>query len=388
MHVMVVPRGLYGVPRLPFAGVFERHQVAALRLGGVDVGVLSGGVITTRHLGRRFPYASSDVFDGVVVYRAPRRAYLPARWQDPLNSAKRSYRLVRQAMDHYLEAQGRPDVIHAHNHVSGGVLARLIHEDYGIPYVITEHSSIYISDPSAVVRARPAIDHASEKAARVIAVSEHLARHLRPILPADVAARMTVVPNVLDPTLQRRPLAVPGQGPITIGALGNLVPGKNYGLLLRSFARADLPEGTRLVIGGDGPQRGALISEAESLGIADRVTFAGPLDRDGVAKLLEQSTIFAHTSDFESFGVVLIEALACGVPVVSTASGGPDDIVTPDLGRLVPVHDADGFARALAEVARDRAMYSSMTIRNTVRERFGPETFARTMTGIYEEAAS
>ena len=179
---MVIPRDLYGLARLPFAGVFERHQVAALRGAGMDVGVLSAGVITARHLGRRIPYAPVDLFDGVVVYRAPRRAYVPARWESPLDAARRSYRTAGRAFEQYVKTQGRPDVIHAHNHASGGALARLIHDDYGIPYVITEHSSIYMSDPRAVARAQPAIASASEKAALVIAVSNHLAQHLRPIL--------------------------------------------------------------------------------------------------------------------------------------------------------------------------------------------------------------
>lgn len=386
MHVMVIPRDLYGVGRLPFAGVFERQQVSALRLAGVDVGVLSGGVITARHLGRRFRYAPVDSLDGVPVYRAPRRTYVPARWESPLHAVRRSYPKIRRAVEQYIESQGPPDVIHAHNHASGGALARLIHDDYGIPYVVTEHSSIYINDPRAVARARPAIASASEKAARIIAVSNHLAKHLRPVLSAEAATRTVVVPNVVDPALLQRVTATGETTTFTIGALGNLVPGKNYPLLLHAFARADLPNDSRLVIGGSGPERSALGSLAESLGIADRVTFAGALDRTGVARLLEQSTVFAHPSNFESFGVVLIEALACGVPVVSTASGGPNDIVTPELGCLVPVGDTERFARALALVARDRTTYSPTRIRAVCGERFGPDAFACTMSGIYAQA--
>lgn len=388
MHVMVIPRDLYGVPQLPFAGVFERQQVAALRRGGVDVGVLSAGVITTRHLGRRFPYAPVDTLDGVVVHRAPRRAYLPARWESPLAGARRGYPAMRRSFDDYVAAQGRPDVVHAHNHASGGVLARMLHDDYGIPYVITEHSSIYINAPRAVAVAKPAVVLASAKAARIVAVSHHLAGHLGSVLPPDAGARMVVVPNVVDPALLERETTAGSTDAVIVGALGNLVPGKNFGMLVRAFAQADLPSGSRLVIGGEGPERAALESLAQTLGIAEQVELAGPLDRPGVGRLFARSTVFAHPSNFESFGVVLIEAMACGVPVVATASGGPDEIVTPDVGRLVPIGDGEMFAHALGDVVRDHAAYSPSRIRDACRERFGPETFVRTMTEIYEEAAS
>lgn len=385
VHVLVIPRGLYGVPRIPIAGVFERHQVAALRLAGMQVGVLSAGVITARHLGRRFPHPPEDVVDGVVVYRVPRRTYLPARWEDPLAGARRSYRRLKPALEHYLRRHGRPEIIHAHNLASGGLVARHVYEDFGIPYVITEHTSTFAGDPQAVQHAVSAISPAAETALRIIAVGERLAANLRFGLHPNVAGRVIVVPNVVDPMLLCEP--IPQQTfPLTVGALGGLIPRKNYELLVQAFANAGLPRDARLMIGGSGPQGAQLVALAERLRIQDRVHLLGQLDRTGVIRLLGQAAIFAHPSNSESFGVVLVEALSLGVPVVATASGGPEDIITPDVGRLVPVQDVARFTHALTEVYEQRADFCPVKIREFCRARFGPEVFATKMLAIYREA--
>jgi glycosyltransferase involved in cell wall biosynthesis len=387
MHVLVMPRGLYDVPNVPNSGVFERHQVAALRLAGLRVGVLSGGVITARHLGRRFPYQPRDVVDGVVIHRRPRRAYLPARWEDPLAGARRSYRRVKPALEDYVRSQGRPDVIHAHNLASGGLVARHVYEDFGIPYIVTEHTSTFARDPQEVRDAAPVMSAAAETSARIVAVGHQLAGNLRLGLPPDVAGRITVVPNVVDPLLLREPIAQQ-TGPYTVSALGELTPRKNYGLLVQAFANAELPGDSRLVIGGSGPEAARLVSLAEQLGIADRVRLLGELDRAGVTRLLREAAIFAHPSNSESFGVVVIEALAFGIPVVATASGGPEDIITSDIGRLVPTHGVEQFAEALTDMCERRTDFCPTRIREICRARFGPEAFAASMLEIYREAVS
>ena len=266
-------------------------------------------------------------------------------------------------------------------------MARHVYEDFGIPYIVTEHTSTFARDPQEVRDAAPVISAAAETSARIIAVGHQLAGNLRLGLPPDVAGRITVVPNVVDPLLLREPIAQQTV-PFTVSALGDLIPRKNYALLVRAFANADLPRDSRLVIGGSGPEAAGLVSLAEQLGIEGRVRLLGQLDRAGVVRLLREAAIFAHPSNSESFGVVLIEALAFGVPVVATASGGPEDIITSDVGRLVPTHGAEQFAEALTNVFERRTDFCPTRIREDCRARFGPEVFAATMLAIYREAVS
>ena len=114
--------------------------------------------------------------------------------------------------------------------------------------------------------------------------------------------------------------------------------------------------------------------------------FCGYLRRGEVLALLKAAHVFAHPSDAESFGVSLIEAMALGVPLLATASGGPQDIVTPDVGLLTPVGDVDEFAAGLTEMYRRRADFDAHQVREVCRTRFGPRTFAAQVLEIYERA--
>ena len=139
-------------------------------------------------------------------------------------------------------------------------------------------------------------------------------------------------------------------GPDTpvVAALSRLVPVKNYAMLLDAFAMADGLGGTaKLVIIGDGPERAALEAQARSLGIAERVDLVGA--RDNPMPLLKKADLFVHTSDREGFGLVIVEALAAGVPVIATdCESGPADILADGrYGDLVPVGDREALAAAI-----------------------------------------
>jgi glycosyltransferase involved in cell wall biosynthesis len=155
-----------------------------------------------------------------------------------------------------------------------------------------------------------------------------------------------------------------------VAALSRLVPVKNYGLLLEAFALADALAGTaKLVIIGDGPEREPLRAQAHSLGLVDRVDFVGA--RDNPMPLLKKADLFVHSSDREGFGLVIVEALAAGVPVVATdCRSGPSDILAGGAyGDLVPVGDAVSLAAAI-----DRALANPQPVKAEAIDRYRIET--------------
>ena len=172
-------------------------------------------------------------------------------------------------------------------------------------------------------------------------------------------------------------------------------PRKQVGLLLEAYAllaaRAKMP--VPLVLAGAFAPDDRLREAVDRLGLRDRVRFIGSPDRDALIALYQRAAVFALSSDEEGFGMVVIEAMACGVPVVSTASGGPDSILQDGVdGYLVPRGDAaamaDRLERLLLDVTLNRRF--GLAARDAVVARFDAarawqpllDTYDRLLSGI------
>ena len=136
--------------------------------------------------------------------------------------------------------------------------------------------------------------------------------------------------------------------PVLLG-VGRLGPQKNFGLLIRSFAKLCQHREARLVLLGDGNERDELETLVRELGIQDKVDFVGFVSNP--YKYMANASLFVLSSKFEGFGLVLVEALACGCPVVSTdCPSGPREVLEGGKwGRLVPTGDEEALAKAMDE---------------------------------------
>lgn len=159
------------------------------------------------------------------------------------------------------------------------------------------------------------------------------------------------VPPRPDPSasaLQEAQALWSGPAGARIVTVGSMKKQKNHPLLLRAFGRLDRPD-ARLMFVGDGAGREGLLSLARELGVVDRVILAG--FQHDPTPFYQTADLFALSSDYEGFGNVIVEALACGLPVVSTdCPSGPSEILEGGkYGRLVPVGDVDALAEALTQ---------------------------------------
>jgi glycosyltransferase involved in cell wall biosynthesis len=144
------------------------------------------------------------------------------------------------------------------------------------------------------------------------------------------------------------PWLQPGEPPVILG-VGELCARKDFSTLLRAFARLRKDRPCRLIVGGEGRQRGKLLALARELGVAEDADFPGFLANPYA--YMGRARAFALTSVCEGMPVVLVEALACGTPVVATdCPSGPREVLEDGrYGPLVPVGDAAGLADRLAE---------------------------------------
>jgi glycosyltransferase involved in cell wall biosynthesis len=296
-----------------------------------------------------------------------------------------AYRKFKQ----YVAEHGKPDVLHAHSVFGGGIVARFLSKKYDIPYVITEHySGLIINNISHIGFNKKIVKKVFADAVCTISVSKSFKDALSAAYELSPEI-FTVVPNMVAPTFffnnsDIRPEI--GDEPVFF-ANSFLTPNKNHKLLLDSF-RLVLNQKPKAVlnIGGNGQILHDLKEYAQQLQLGDSVNFLGELNRAEVKQQLELCDIFTSTSRYETFGIAIIEALACGKPVVVTDSGGPRDIVGRQDGILVEKHDPLSFSDAMIEICGNYSDYDRQAIKERCYERFSQKVIVNQLINIYSKS--
>jgi glycosyltransferase involved in cell wall biosynthesis len=294
MRILLVSQ-MYPGPAAPDLGTFVRDMELALRVRGHDVEL---AVLDRRRGGKR------------------RYLELLGRtW-----SAGRAF---------------RPNVVYAHFLVPAGLIAATFKRT---PLVVTAHGRD-VRNIGAIRGVSAATRHVVRRAAAVVCVSEYLRRELETKLP-EARGKTEVVGSGVD--LERFTLLPrdihDGPAFLCVGALSER---KNVVRLADAFA--SLGEGT-LTFLGDGPLRPQLEGR-------QGVVLAGAVPHDEVARRLAKADVLCQPSLIEPLGQALLEAMACGRPVVATRIGGPPEFVPPEAGVLVDPLDVDGLARAMRQAA-------------------------------------
>jgi glycosyltransferase involved in cell wall biosynthesis len=279
----------------------------------------------------------------------------------------------------------RPDIIHAHVYTAG-VPAVVLGKLYRLPVVITEHSTAF---PRDLVRgndklmARFVFAHA----AVVCPVSESLKRSIE---AHDVKAKYAVVPNAVDtklffPKQRTRGEQAPTRRLLLVALL---TPKKGVPYLLEALASLrNKRDDILLDIVGDGPLRTEYEQLAHDLALRDIVSFHGMKDKSQVAEFMRNSDAFVVSSTFETFSVVTAEALATGLPVVATRCGGPEELVTAEVGLIVDPGDPQALCDAIEHVLDNLDSYPREQIARYAAQRFSRQAVGAQLHEVYARIA-
>lgn len=213
-----------------------------------------------------------------------------------------------------------------------------------LPIIISERSDPFLAQPGRLWQMLAKIIY--PRAAGITVFTAHAANYFSPSL----RKKLRVIPNPVAPANYK---AVPQDGLHRLVAVGRLEYVKGFDLLLKAFAlvRQQLPS-ARLTIWGEGSKRLELESLCEALGLVGYVQFPG-ITKD-IAKVLAEADLFVQSSRWEGFGNALCEAMAVGLPVISTNCSGPKEIIRNGIdGQLVPVENIDALANAILALLHD-----------------------------------
>jgi len=386
MHICIIP-SWYPENSHDVGGSFFREQALALQRYDNKVGVIYPHLFRLREYKKkqRAPKGIIKELDqGMPTYRN-----YGLGWYHKKIPCGNMNIWVKQGLKlfaEYVKDHGKPDVLHAHSMLNGGVLAEAIKHRYNIPYVITEHNSIYVRRTLKKWEQK-VIHKVMTNADYKIAVSEAFANTLSNIVKGN--HHWSYIPNILShqfeaPITTKTP---PKHGSFTFCNISMLNKNKRISLLLSAFAESFAgKDSIRLRIAGEGKLRQSLEKLSFTLGIEKQVDFLGMLSRQDVLALMKTSDAYVLSSAVETFSVVLIESLSVGMPVVATRCGGPESIVINNKnGYLVNNNDVTDLANGMKNIIKHYSQFDNAEIRRDCLERFSEATVITALINEYKK---
>lgn len=361
----------------PDGGYFFKEHSEAIQNMGWQVDVLVNRVVGIRKLIKAGPlalhrYSVSDE-NGLRVIRS---VYPKIPGSEKLN-IQRWATHTRRLYKRYEHQYGKPDLILTHSVTWAGYAASLIRERYGIPYLIVEHRSFFVWSTEKARRMvksfyLPFFEKAFGNCNRLVLVSGSLLTGLKTLMPW-IEEKTMVIPNMIREDMFLLPDKPRKRDPFVFVWAGRLEHVKGLDLLLEAVQKLKNRSAIRFEVrmAGKGSLRNELEQQAAALGVTDRVHFLGRISRKEMQEEMQKANCFVLPTRYEAFGAVLIEAMATGMPVIATRSGGPDHIVLKDNGLLIDIDDSNQLADAMEQMMMKSQEYSAERIRTQTIERFG-----------------
>lgn len=306
---------------------------------------------------------------------AVRRAGIPVMLYPGANRSF-SWAAVRGLLGHM--NRWRPQVVHTHGSLAG----RFAGATMGARVIYTKHGLAAAEEQAIQVRGAGRLAKMAAvrlMADRIVAVSEAVKRAL--IAQGANPHRIRVIPGGVDLAAYQEPAPlVPG----VLGALGRLQTEKGFDVLLEAMTH--LRGEARLILGGEGLLEEELARRASELGLSDAVKLPGFVP--DVAAFMKQIGLFVLSSRSEGLGLVVVEAMAAGRPVVATRVGGvPEVVVDGETGLLVPPEDPGALVAAIRRLLTDPDLAARMgeAGRRRAEVVFSAERMAEQTVTLYEE---
>ncbi len=394
MRIFIIP-SWYPAPAQPNAGIFFKEQASlyAQFFPEDKIGIVSWGQNDVRLLleKRQFIRIPEKIIKaGGIKSKEITHSKNFMEWFHPELTWTRKWRRgnitsITDACDRafikFSNQFGRPQIIHAHVGYPGGYIAWKLSEKYDIPFVITEHMGPFpfpdFSDKKKV--SRLLIDPLKQSHL-VLAVSDHLRLELEKFGISSV-----VYHNFINDQFFNVKKVTSKSEAFRLLHIGRLAPEKRQNDLLNALALLPDSIDYKLTVAGDGTLKTELLKLAVDLGLDDRITFKGNLDRDQIREQIQTNDLMILSSSYENLPVSILEAFACGKPVVATKCGGPEEMINEVNGLLAKAFDPMDLAKQVNQMINELKRYEAPVIRKDFEERYGRQNALERLRKIYLE---
>jgi glycosyltransferase involved in cell wall biosynthesis len=372
LNILFISRG-YPTKKYPMNGIFEYDQAKALTNYGHNV---IFGFVDLRSI-RRTRKLGFENFekDGILHYGI----------NIPLGRFPRSilsffgYYGLKLLYKKIKKECGNLDLMHAHFTESAYSAAKL-KELNKLPLVVTEHSSKIMSDNSNENIYEMA-EFAYKQANEIISVSPTF----KEIIENKLNQKSIYIPNIVDTNIFKYNSKEMNQSEeFNFISVGNLIKHKRMHHTIKAFNKA-FKNNTevKLTIIGGGPEKKNIESLIKELNLEDRIKLTGRIERKEIAEYFKKSDAFVLASKGETFGVVFIEAMATGLPVIATRCGGPEHFIKKEQGLIIEKDNLDKLAEAMKNIYKNITSYDNEKISKMTVEQFSPESVAEQITEVY-----
>ncbi|MGL5150735.1 MAG: glycosyltransferase [Clostridium sp.] len=384
MHILMVPSA-YPTYDNKNNGIFYKEQAECIAKKVEKIGVIYS---ETRRITKcdikKFKYNYFQINkkeeNGVSTYRVHGWNLIPLRFE---MGVKWWILHMMRLFKKYIKEEGIPDVIHVQSSLYAGIVALEIKRRYNVPYILTEHSSDIMNHKFRKHELK-VIRNIYNESSDLIAVSKALKNEMKKYTSKDIKVisnlvqtdKFTISKNAKD---------------FNFITICNLKKDKNVGLLVNAFIKNFKNDKlTKLTIVGEGAERELLQRVINEENLSDRVKFLGSVSKECIPDCLVNKDVFVLPSKYETFGIAYIEALASGIPIITSKCGGPEDYFNDDLGIMIElkdgVEDVEILGNAMKKIKDNYAKYDRQSIRDFAINNFDSHIIVDRITEIYNKA--
>jgi L-malate glycosyltransferase len=385
VRVFVIPTW-HPTPTRPSWCNWILPHVAMLREEGIDVYILQLGL------------DDEPIPEGTDPWQQPIRLLGEHHLYVPVPRPTRRYqcsrfcygaflrRYINRLRDVYriaVDQWGRPEIMHAHGSLPSGYAAACLGGESAIPVIVQEHYTGFESDARFPWRTGCYVEEMGRWIQGFYAVSPGYAQRIERTGLINVTG---VLPNPIDTDLFVAAPRVQQDHALQIVTAGNMDLRKGTDILFQSLHRIMPTLDWRLTIFGDTSQRGLFSRWLDDPHFSRRVSLPGRVSQRELQKAYSQSDLYVVSSRIETANVSMLEAMACGVPVVTTSCGAPETLIDETVGIAVKANDPAALAEGIMQAARNAARYDRKVLRRFVVDRYSKPVVAEMVVNAYQES--